>query len=174
MPAMRYFSGGMTRVSIINHHNSGPSSNLEPMVDCELAERLTTLDRECNFTAESEVVTKTNEITTTENTQADCTCLCPLTTDTFPVNMTLSEQVDWLRTTLSIDRKGTALVKRSKISASDDRVSAQGLGYAGGIILILFLGGIVSLDLSRLFKDAQLGFKRCRRRMKMFVRAKAK
>lgn len=95
----------------------------------------------CNFTLPSE----------------ECDCQpCVNTYSGLPdfwANSTLKEQLDWLVTILKVDKSNTSLMKRSKSSAPDSRITAASIGYAGAGILILIVGGIVILDLNRLSKD---------------------
>lgn len=50
-------------------------------------------------------------------------------------------------------------MRRSKSSAADSRITAVSIGYAGAAILILIVGGIVILDVNRLWKDIKHALK---------------
>lgn len=74
-------------------------------------------------------------------------------------NSTLQEQIDWLVTSLKVDKTNTSIMRRRKYSATDSRMTAASIGYAGAAILILVVSGIVILDMNRLWRDIKQAFK---------------
>ncbi|VDI46032.1 Hypothetical predicted protein [Mytilus galloprovincialis] len=74
-------------------------------------------------------------------------------------NSTLQEQIDWLVTSLKVDKTNTSIMRRRKYSATDSRMTAASIGYAGAAILVLVVSGIVILDMNRLWRDIKQAFK---------------
>ncbi|KAK3082696.1 hypothetical protein FSP39_002899 [Pinctada imbricata] len=54
-----------------------------------------------------------------------------------------------IRGNLKINRKNTTVYKRSLLSATDERISAQSIGYVGVAVLIIISGLIISMDVPR-------------------------
>ena len=134
-------------------------NSFRPNISCKNSHSITNLSEVCNFSASSQTRTATTTMAMTEVT-SQCVCAC-VSPKVSTENISLAEQLDRIRSILTIDKKETSLMRRSKTSVSDNRVSAQGIGYAGGIILVFIIGGIVALDLSRLSHDIHAGITRC-------------
>lgn len=105
----------------------------------------------CNYTVPSTIPT----------TEAPCTC-CSSGESGLPDfwgNSTLKQQIDWLVTSLKVDKHNTSVMRRRKFSAVDSRITATSIGYVGAAILIFLVSAIVILDLNRLRNDVQRAFK---------------
>ncbi|KAK3102466.1 hypothetical protein FSP39_011575 [Pinctada imbricata] len=115
------------------------------------------------ITTQTEDVTEpiTSDVSTTTTTHnhatsssCDCNSYCNNHFVIQPVNMTdeLIEKLNELSRLLSIEKKSLSLAVRRKISASDDRASAAGVGAIGIAVLVVIFGGIALFDLIPAFK----------------------
>jgi hypothetical protein len=70
-----------------------------------------------------------------------------------PTNQTLDEKVEHLKETLTVPPEETSAFKRKLVCMEDDRPSSQTVGVAGLVLIIAVFGGLIALDLPRLFGD---------------------
>ena len=85
-----------------------------------------------------------------------------------PSNVTLTEEelqnvLDQIVANLSVNTDDLSKVRRSKISAPDDRASSTTVGLFGISFVGVVLGLVFILDLSKLVSDIRLGFAKMRR-----------
>lgn len=84
-------------------------------------------------------------------------CKCPvLSSQDVP---DLEERLKNLKKELAIDKKSLSSHKRSRVSAMDNRPSAQYIGYTGGIVLSLCCGFIILSDILSLAQFLSAKFK---------------
>ncbi|XP_033756842.1 uncharacterized protein LOC117339389 [Pecten maximus] len=79
-------------------------------------------------------------------------CVCACNTDNQP-ELTIEEKVEKLKKDLTVNKKNTSLHKRKFISASDDRMSATGIGSFGVGMLVIVLLSIFIMDIGTLKSD---------------------
>ncbi|XP_063410701.1 uncharacterized protein LOC134693733 [Mytilus trossulus] len=101
-----------------------------------------------------------SEITTTDmSTQLECLCPCSTIRKgkwdfLRGMNLTLDQlrevmkpELDLMKKKMSVNKSNTTRMHRSKISASDDRISATSVGYVGVVFICLITVCIVFIDI---------------------------
>ncbi|KAL8619009.1 hypothetical protein ACOMHN_018391 [Nucella lapillus] len=86
-----------------------------------------------------------------------CYCECdqpPIILKAETLVMTIEEKVDKIVKELQVNPQNTSSTRRKKISAEDDRPSAQGIGFFGIGFLIVIFGGIFLMDANVLYIHA--------------------
>jgi hypothetical protein len=79
-------------------------------------------------------------------------CICTCVND--GANMTESElqhKIETRKRALEVNKSSLSSTIRKKESAFDPRPSAKGIGYVGAIVIAFVFGGIVLMDLHRLY-----------------------
>ncbi|KAK3101286.1 hypothetical protein FSP39_002408 [Pinctada imbricata] len=72
------------------------------------------------------------------------------------ISQSLERKLQSIRKVLTIDKSNLSSTKRRKISASDDRKSARGIGFVGLTILCIVMGLIVLMDLPLLLSHVTI------------------
>ncbi|XP_060085513.1 uncharacterized protein LOC132564915 [Ylistrum balloti] len=109
------------------------------------------------------VVMPTTEVSRTTVTTSQQMCVCSCNTANQP-ELTIEEKVEQLKRELTVNKKNTSLHKRKFISASDDRISATGIGSFGVGMLVIVLLSICVMDLGTLKADLQNMYRNIRSR----------
>ena len=93
----------------------------------------------------------------------------PLTNKSFTIEE-MEEAVEKIVTHLSVNRAALSSVKRSKVSAPDDRVSSTTIGMAGMVFVGVVLGLIFISDIIKLVYDFRLAFGNIKKPTKLAVK----
>lgn len=67
----------------------------------------------------------------------------------------MKDELNEIKSNLTIDKKNTSAVIRSHTSAQDNRKSAVSMGYMGIALLLIPVVIIVGFDLTRLFSNTK-------------------
>ncbi|XP_021378406.1 uncharacterized protein LOC110466313 isoform X2 [Mizuhopecten yessoensis] len=155
--------GNKTINTCSNDNGFGDTSNINnvdpyPTGIC-LPEETTSVQSTSTDETSAADMTTTDVLTTTEVLRTTTTtstsqpmCVCPCSIVNGP-ELTIEEKVELLKKELTVNKKTTSLHKRKFISASDDRISATGIGSFGVGMLAIVLISICIMDLGTLKAD---------------------
>ncbi|XP_071146989.1 uncharacterized protein [Mytilus edulis] len=114
------------------------------------------------MTTPEQYTVQITEMTTPEVTSVEpLACLCPCSTNRNGkwdflrgMNLTLDQlrevmkpELDLMKKELSVNKSNTTRMRRSKMTAPDDRVSATSVGYVGVVFICLITVLIVFIDI---------------------------
>ncbi|XP_063410473.1 uncharacterized protein LOC134693565 [Mytilus trossulus] len=140
---------GQSTVKTINMTTPGPST--------AKTIKMTTQKESTVTTTEQTIQAQTEMTTSVMITECLCPC-CKVGEDKWDflrgMNLTLDQLADvmepelyLMRTILSINKSNTTRMRRSKTSASDDRVSAKSIGFVGVVFICLITALFVFFDI---------------------------
>ncbi|XP_069140027.1 serine-rich adhesin for platelets-like [Argopecten irradians] len=132
------------------------STDPNPSGICLTQQQQTTSSFSAADTTITTEVATTADVPTTEARQTTSSpmCVCTCNNNNQP-ELTLEEKVEQIKRELTVNKKNTSLHKRKFISASDDRMSATGIGSFGVGMLVAVLLSICIMDLGTLKADLQ-------------------